>query len=107
MVPSTTAWRILILSRNPASLLKRVGPRRLPLWLSPLGQPLGARWMLLVGSGHSRAALDLYRYFFLPQVYQQLYTRQSALPSVRPEEGLETFYHLVDRALSPSLLLKA
>ena len=107
MVPSTTVWRILIVPRNPAFLLKRVEPRRLPLWLSPLGQPLGARWMPLVGSGHSSAAHDLYRYFFLRQAYQQLYTGQSALPSVRPEEGLETFYHLVDRALSPSLLLKA
>jgi hypothetical protein len=107
MVPSTTVWRILIVPRNPAFLLKRVEPRRLPLWLSPLGQQLGARWMPLVGSGHSSAAHDLYRYIFLRQAYQQLYTGQSALPNVRPEEGLETFYHLVDRALSPSLLLKA
>jgi hypothetical protein len=107
MVPSPTAWRILILPGNPAFLLERVEPRRLPLWLSPLGQPLGARWMSLVGSGHSSAAHDLYRYSFLRQAYQQIYTGQSALPSVRSEEGLETFYHLVDRALSPSLLLKA
>ena len=107
MVPSTIVWRILIVPRNPAFLLKRVEPRRLPLWLSPLGQPLGARWMPLVGSGHSGAAHDLYRYFFLRQAYQPLYTGQSAIPSVGPEEGLETFYHLVDRALSLSLLLKA
>ena len=58
--------------------------------------------MSLVGSGHSSAARDLYRYYFLRQAYHQLYTGQSALPSVRPKEGLETFYHLVDRALSPA-----
>jgi hypothetical protein len=63
--------------------------------------------MSLVGSGHSSAAHDLYRYHFLRQACHQLYTGQGALPSVGPEEGLETFYHLVDRALSPSLLLKA
>jgi hypothetical protein len=85
MVPSPSAWRILIVPRIPAFLLERVEPQRLPLWLSPLSQPLGARWMSLVGSGHSSAAHDLYRYFFLRQAYQQLYTGQSALPSVRPE----------------------
>jgi hypothetical protein len=58
--------------------------------------------MPFVGSGHSSAAHDLYSYYFLRQAYQQLYTGQSALPSVRPEEALETFYHLVDRALSPA-----
>jgi hypothetical protein len=63
--------------------------------------------MPLVGSGHSSAAHDLNRFFFLRQAYQQLYTGQSALPNVRPEEGLEMFYGLVDRAHSPSLLLKA
>ncbi len=94
---------------NFTFLLEQIDSRRmrLPLWISPLGQPLGARWMPRVGSGHSGAAHDLYRYFFLRQAYQPLYTGQSALPSVGPEEGLETFYHLVDRALSPSLLLKA
>src|SRR5215208_7464661 len=30
------------------------------------------------------------------------YIRQSALPGVRLEEGLATFYHLVDRALPPA-----
>ena len=103
MVPPTTARRIPILPRNPTFLLKRVEPRRLPLWLSPLG----TRWMSRVGSGHPSAVYDLYRYYFLRGAYHQLYTGQSALPSIRPEEGLETFYHLVDRALSPSLLLKA
>jgi hypothetical protein len=35
--------------------------------------------MSLVGSGHSSAAHDLYRYYFLRQAYHQLYTGQSAI----------------------------